>query len=394
MKDSSVDPVGLFDPRRQQRLLKGLADRCRNFVEEQSRLSDRHVVERDQEEKSLASSRNELTDECRQQRREMLDEWDTSEEKLTAAYELTALKTREKLNRLASLFRKKRAEAEADIERKVQARREAIQHQYDSRKNQPLEQCAAEIEQIDASLSPMVDDIEWARALTVRRLDGLPEVGPPTSPEENMKEVPPKSVQETVDTVYRLNRKCKKTVAEMQTGAPSKIVDSFYLPIGVAVFIVIWAILALAFGPQPPWIAMAVGVPIAGVLGFTIYAILLWPLKRMTRRLYPQVERIREAAEECAETGRGVAKRIADETSKELLDRRNAHLAAADRWRKEQKETLLATLSADESVAREKLGQELEAANQKYLDDYADVSADMHERAESLAMRIASSSFS
>ena len=388
MKDSAVDPVGLFDPRRQKRLLDGLAHRCRSCVQEQAKLLQRHNTERSQEEQNLAASRDETTDECRQQRRDMLEEWDEAEEKLTASYEATALKTREKINRLGSIFRKKLSEGAADIKRKVEARREAVQHQYDARKNQPIEQRAKEVEQIDTSLMAMTDDIEWARALTIRRLDRLPEVGPPSSPEENMREVPPKSVQEAIDTIYRLNRKCKKTVAEMQTGAASKIVDSFYLPAGVAIFIVIWAVLALAFGPKPPWIAMAAGVPVAGILGFSIYAILLWPLKKMTRRLYPQVERIREAAEECAQTGRDIARKTADDTSKELSDRRDAHLLAADRWKKEQHQSLEAKLNADQQEARQNLMDDLHNVNQQYLDDYTGISADMHERAETLAIHI------
>ncbi|NND96251.1 MAG: ATP-binding protein, partial [Pirellulaceae bacterium] len=388
MKDSSIDPTGLFDPRRQKRLLEGLADRCRSCADQQKLLMQKHTSERSNEEQLLASNRSETTDDCRRQRRDMLREWDESEEKLTAAYEATAMKTRDELNRLAAIYRKKLAEGKIAIDRKVDARRQAVQQQYDNRKNQPIEQARSEIAAIDESLAQMQDDLEWARALTVRRLDGLPPVPPPSSPEENMREIPPKSVQETTDTIYRLARKCNASVAEMQTGAASKIVDSFYLPIGVAVFIVLWAVGALAFGPESPWIAMAAGVPVAGVLGFTIYLILLWPLKKMTRQLYPRIERIAQAADECAETGRAISKRVAKEVSKELVDRRDAHLAAADKWQKEQTEQLESSIKAEEQASRVSLVDALKEADERYLQRYGDISGEMHARAESLAIQI------
>ena len=388
MKDSSVDPAGLFDPRRQKRLLDGLAQRCQSCITEQQRLSQRHDSERNQEEQSLASTRDQTTDECRKQRREMLQEWDESEEKLTAAYEAKALKTRSDLNRLAAVFRKKISEEKLGIERKVKARKEAVQFQYDSRKNQPHEQQAKENDDIETAVMGMAEDIEWARALTIRRLDRLPEVPPAESPEENMRAKTPQSVQEAIDTIYSLNRKCKKSTAEMQEGMASKIVDSFYLPAGVAVFLVFWAVGALVFGPQPPWMWMALGVPVAGVLGFTIYLILLWPLKKMTRRLYPQVERIREAAEECAASGRKISEQIQKETSKELSDRRKAHLKAAATWKTEQTAAVESKLNSEQAEAREKLTTALAEVDEVYVKEYEEVSTSMHVRADALAIQI------
>ena len=388
MKDSSVNPTGLFDPRRQKRLLDGLAERCQSCSQQQLQLMQKHTSERSQEEAVLASNRNQTTEECRQQRRSMLQEWDASEENLTATYEAHAIQMRQQLNRLTALSRKKLAEGKAAIDRKVTSRCEAIQHQYKSRKNQPIELHRKELAQINDSLVPMQEDIEWSRAITIRRLDRLPEVPPPESPEENMREKAPSNVQETVETIFRLGQKCKSTVGEMQTGAASKIVDSFYLPAGVAIFIVVWAICAVAFGPKPPWIPAALGVPIAGVLGFAIYLILLWPLKKMTRQLFPKVERIAEAANECAETGRNISKQIADEASRELLARRVAHLAAADRWQSEQTAELVQQVKQEELSEREKLTTTLDQTTEKYLADYAEVGGQMHARAESLAIKI------
>ena len=83
---------------------------------------------------------------------------------------------------------------------------------------------------------------------------------------------------------------------------------------------------------------MLAGVIGAGVVGFMIYGILLWPLRKMTRRLYPQAIRIGQAAEECAAAGRKISTDLANETSAELIQRRDAHLEAAKRWKADQLE--------------------------------------------------------
>jgi S-DNA-T family DNA segregation ATPase FtsK/SpoIIIE len=388
MKDSSVGPVGLLHPNRQKRLLDALAARCHWCVQQQQTLQQKHQVDQQLEESTLADRRGAMTDVCRKQRRELLDDWDASEEQLTAQYEATAVKTAQEIGQLAAIFRKKHQEGMANIERKVEARKQAVLQQYANRKNQPGEQSRKEIKQINDSLLPIHEELEWARALTVRRLDRLPEVPPPASPEENMRELPPASVQESIETIYRVSRKCRQTVLEMQSGAASKIVDSFYLPGAVAVFVVIWIIGVLAFGPKPPWIAMLAGVLGAGLVGFIIYGILLWPLRKMTRRLYPQAERIFQAAEECAATGRKISTDLAAETSAELIQRRDAHLEAAARWRTEQLAELETNLRAQREAAEQDLRQKLEHTNGQYTTSYQRVSAEKHRKAEMLAEQI------
>ena len=122
-----------------------------------------------------------------------------------------------------------------------------------------------------------------------------------------MREPAPESVEQALDTIDGLTSKCRTVLEEMQTGTASRIVDSFYLPGGVGVLAIMWATIAYFVAPQPPWLWMAAGIIPAGALGFTIYLILLWPLKRMTRQLYPTIERIGQAAEECAATGRKIS---------------------------------------------------------------------------------------
>src|SRR5690606_5316075 len=123
------------------------------------------------------------------------------------------------------------------IQRKVVARCGAVMQQYENRRNIPGQQMRKECAQIEEALGPNIEQVEWARALAIRRLDHLPEVPPAQSPEEDVSEPNPTSVREAIDAIGRLARKAQQINAEMQSGAASKTVDSFYLPVGVAIFI-------------------------------------------------------------------------------------------------------------------------------------------------------------
>lgn len=386
MKDSSVGPAGLFDPRRQKRLLEGLADRFRTCLNQQQELRARHTHERADEENRLSAERSQRTDECRQRRRQMLEHWDQTEEKLTSHYESVAINSRKELNRLAAIFRRKSAEEKTAIERKVEARRQAVIQQYENRKNQPGLIHRKEVKQIDDSLATIREHLEWARALTIRRLDRLPEVLP--NAEEDIVVEPPDSVQQTIASVEKLTRQCKKVVDEMQTGVAYKTNDSFYLPPTVAVLITIWSIVMFFLGPQPPYIPMVLGALVCGVIGFIVYAILLMPLKKMTRRLYPQVERIARAAEECAATGRKLSTKTAEAASAELVQRREAHLVTANRWQVEQLVEMEKHLQTEQQTLRQKLLDSLSDADRQFTEQFNAVGNEMRGKADELAHSI------
>ncbi len=175
MKDSSVGPAGLLDVRRQRRLLDGLSDRIATSRERLRSLSDQHAKQREIEEVELATARSSELEQCRKTRRDMLSHWDRSEEELTHAYESKAVTNRIELNRLAVIFRRKIADETKVVERKVDARQQAVIQQYENRKNQPGQLKRKEVKQIDHSLATIHGNLERARALTIRRLDRLPE---------------------------------------------------------------------------------------------------------------------------------------------------------------------------------------------------------------------------
>ncbi|TWT98416.1 FtsK/SpoIIIE domain-containing protein [Stieleria varia] len=388
MKDSSVSPVGLFHPGRQRQLLSGLTQRCRSSADQKSSLLKRHEAEMQREEESLMSDRSSVTSECRQQRRSMLTQWDDAEEKLIADYETNAIRHRMELNRLASLYRKKMAEGKTALQRKVDARREAVLHQFEQRKDDPGKQRAAEIAKINESLKPLQEELNLARELTVRRLDRLPPVPPIESPEEDMSEPAPASVQQTIETIFQLSRKGQQTLLDMQTDATAKIVDSFYLPAGVAIAVAIWVVSVFVAQPAALWLWLVGGVGVIGLIGIIIYGILLLPLRKMTRRLHPRMERIAIAADECAAVGRKISTDMANETSAELLQRRDAHLAAALRWQEEQWSELVDRLTAEQEAARKELNARLMTLDSEFEIQQGRINTEMNAKAEQVAARI------
>ncbi|MCG8649081.1 MAG: AAA family ATPase [Pirellulales bacterium] len=391
MKDSSVAPAGLFDPRRQKRLLEGLTHRFQNCLHQQQTLRVQHAKERETEESSFSQQRSQKTNLCRQQRYQMLQQWDDAEEKLTCQYETSAIKQRKELSRLAALFRRKAQEEKAGIQRKVDARKQAVQQQYENRKNQPGLQNRKEVKFIDDSLQEIRQNVEWARALTIRRLDRLPEVPPTKDADESLTGGPPDTVQQSVENIAKLTRQCKRVVEEMQTGMAYKTADSFYLPAGVAVMVVLTSVVIFFVGPKPPWIPMMIGALVAGVIGFIIYAILLWPLKKMTRVLYPRAERLARAAEDCAATGRKISTKQANDASAELIQRRDTHLESSERWREEQLVEMQKKLQEEQEARRQKLLNAIAEADRKFSDDFQAVGAQMRTKADQLAQHISQS---
>ncbi len=388
MSDSPLDVVGIFDPQRQQRLLAGVARRVDRTHDEmavlQNRLADEEVVEVER----LDLRRHETMDHCREQRREMLHRWDEAEEALTVEYETMTIKVNQELTRLAALYRRKLADEKKAIERKVNARRGAVVQQYENRRNAPGQQMRKENSLVDEALKPLNEDLEVVRALTIRRLNQLAELPPPEGSEESYAQPDPATVRDAVDTIARLQRRMRETAEEMQTGAASKIVDSFYLPGGVAVFILMWVAIVLIIQPNQQLLWMGASVPIAGAIGFTIYGILLMPLRAMTRQLHPRAERIKIAAEQCAAAGRKIASKFAHETSTELIERRDQHMVAAERWQAEQSAEVEKTLAVEQSVEKKKLEAALQETATKFTREFNKVGARMRGDADSLAQSI------
>ncbi len=389
MKDTAVDPAGLFDVRRQRRLLDGLINRFSGSLSKQQMLLNAHSQQRSIEESQFSNERAKIANECRIQRRTMLEHWERAEERAVRQYESKTVTVRNDLNRLAALFRKKAQEEKQVIERKVTARHQAILHQYENRKNQPGQQKRKEFNQIDEAVEPIQQLVQQARELALRRLDHIPEVGPAEDTEEDFHQRAPKTIEDSIESIRQLFKQCQAAVNEMQTTSASRIVDSPILPIGVLGLLIIWAVAAyFMMDGSPLW--MAAGIVPAGLIGFGTYLALMLPLKRTTRRLFPTVERIAMAANDCATAGKQISTEIANEASHELIQRRDEHVSSTKRWMNEQLALMEQKLEAEQQSERWKLNQLLESTDAGYLQSFAKVDREMRAQADVVANQISS----
>ncbi|MDB4533073.1 FtsK/SpoIIIE domain-containing protein [bacterium] len=387
MKDNSVSPTGLLATSRQRQLLDGLSKRFQTCSARQSDLQKLHFQQEMEQERNYAISHAATMEQCRDKRRKMLAIWDEADETQASIYEETAVRNRIELSRLTQLFKQKTVQEQLVIEQKVQSRCQAVTEQYENRKDQPGQQKRKEVKLIDEALLPLAKQIEEVNHVTIRRLDMLPEIKPDEEQLKELRESRPETIKATIESLSRLTKKCEKLAVELQSGAASKIVDSFYLPAGVAVFLVIWAIGSLLFvsNPSDKWLWAAGGIVPACVLGFGTYLVLLWPLKRMTRRIYPKVLLIGRLADEFAVNAREAAKELAETASAELVEQRDAHLAATERWKKEQTVEMQQRLAVEQDKRRVMLSDSLKKVDVEFEANAARVGAEMHAKADVVA---------
>ena len=398
MRDSAVGPVGLLDPRRQKSILDGLDQRLQACLQQQEILSRSHALQRAEDEKQLSTRRASEMETCRRQRADMLAEWDAAEEKLVSEYEAEAIGTRDELKRLAAVYRRKKSEGHTAINRKVEARRQAVRQQFENHKNQPGLQKRKDIGRIDEALSSIAGTRQSAREIAIRRFDRLPDVRPLGDPGEDgidedqltkaHRQARPQDIDEAIETIRQLAVRCRNELHEMQSGIASRIVDRHYLIGGSVVFFVFWSLGAFAFGPQPPWVPIAAGVPVAIVLGFMVYLALHLPLQKKTGRIFPRIERISRVAEQHAKTAKSLATDAAQSALGELVARRDSHLDAAGQWQREQIAEFEKTLANQEADERERLRAKLSEVNEKFIREFEQTHQAMHSRADALAGQI------
>lgn len=388
MKDTAVSPVLLLDPARQRRLIDGLVSRVAASRSEHERLMLNQNAQHEDIQRTLADQLASVKQNCLQDRQSTLRQWDLAQEQAIRAYESATIKTRDGLRRINAKYRKARAEQEELITGKVEKRKIAIETQYKSRKDQPKKLKAVEYQQIDEAVSGSNADLEWARQLTMRRLNRLLDIAHPANVFEEYQEQSPEKVRDSIDLILRLNRKLKSATEEMQTGFASKVVDSFYLPGFVAVFILVWSITVLMTNPENRILWLIGSVPAAGMAGFTIYAILLFPLRRMTRRLHPLTERIRHAAETSAKIGKQLSSKICKDSENELISRRKTHISEAERWQTEQMASLHKKLQTAQATEQSNLEQQLARIDEQFRTGFAELQSTMRQRADQVATNI------
>lgn len=388
MKDKSVSPVLMLDPARQRRLIDGLVSRVAASRSEHERLLREQNAQQQDIQRTLADQLASVKQNCQQDRQSTLKQWDLAQEQAIQAYESATINIREEMRRIHIKYRKRRSVEGEVISNKVDQRTFAVEHQYKAGKDQPKKQKDAEFAQLEGAIASGNADLEKARALTIRRLNRFLDVQFPKEGYAEFHEARPESVRDAVDQIGRLNRELKAATAAMQEGFASKVVDSFYLPAFVAVFILIWSIAVLLTQPENIIFWYIASVPAAGVVGFIIYLILLMPLKRMTRQLHPLTERIRHVCETSAAQGKKISAKVCQESEKEIAQRRKTHLSQAKQWKKEQFAELDQQIQTAQATEQTDLEVQLQRIDGQFRTGFEELQTTMRQRAETVASTI------
>ncbi|WDQ15257.1 FtsK/SpoIIIE domain-containing protein [Rhodopirellula sp. P2] len=389
MKDSAVSPALLFAPERQRRLLHGLIQRVAASREEHSRLVRQQGDQHADIEQRLTDQLAAVKQNCHTDRINTLRQWDIAQEQMIAAYEVATLQTRDQLRRCGVRFRRQLAEDEAVIHGKVEKRLIAIKNQYNARKDQPKKLAAKEHHQLDAALAESNEDIEWARALTLRRLNRLLDVQTPSDLYAEFGEAPPHKVEDALELIRRQNRRLKATVSEMQTGFAAHVVDAvYYLPSLVAVLLLIFSGTSILLKAEPLIHYLIGSVIVSGLIGFTCYLILMWPLRKMTRSLHPATERIRLASQDAVLQAKRISTAAAKKTSQELILQRDSHIKEAQQWQQNQLQDLREDLAAKQVAEEARLKDQLKRIEEQFQTSFADLQQSMRERANQTATDI------
>jgi S-DNA-T family DNA segregation ATPase FtsK/SpoIIIE len=387
VRTNAVDPAGLFDIRRQRRLLDGLVNRVHGSLSKRQMLEAAHVQQRNVEEAQFSTARAKVANQCRIERRKMLDRWDAAEEQLTRQYEADVAAIGQDVQRLGESLAHRARDERQQFERKMNARLQSVQQQYENRKNQPGQQHRQQIASLEASMEPLRQAVAEARALTLRRLDHIPDIGPAESAIDGKEFEEPKTIDESLHLVRELTDQGLQRVAEMHATAASRIVDSYLLPLGMVGMMLLWGIFAfLITSGSVLWIM--VGIIPTAVVGFASYLALMLPLKRTTRSLYPSIERIGRSAEQAVEVGKKISADATAEASAELNQRRDEHIAEANRWMREQLLLMEQRLETEQQQEHARLTAKRELHDQSYIASFTELDARMRAEADALAARI------
>lgn len=371
MKDNCVSPAAGLNLSRMRKLTLAFEQRRQDFEKRRDELIAKHQKQAAKEETEFAELRKHHTAECRLIRRGTLDKWDVQEEELFATYEQESVAANKHRNQSLALLRRRLKDQEKTVFRKVDSRIQAVKQQFENRKNTPGQKCRTECGQIDDALKILNDQVERARSLTTRRLGALPTVESITPQEIDDGEsdptpTTPTTTKQAVDQIAVFTRQAKTQVQSMQMGAASKTVDSFYLPAATAVFVSLWMLAAFLIAENSRYAWMFAGIPIAMLLALGVYLYLMMPLRRMTRTIYPRVERIWSAAERCAEMGRKISTDKCQVAKGELVKRRTEHLTSAARWKDEQ----MAELHKNATASQQGLLTSFEQKTQKLAEGF------------------------
>lgn len=388
MNDSAVGPAGLFDLDRQRRVLAALKRRLVAGDEQRQRMLDAQAAE----ERAESARAQDVLAECRQRcsrwRRDALQAWDDAEEAVVLRYETDTIAARDQWEQeLAEQRRQAQASAKR-VEAEAAAATQQTLAEYQANRPKPDAAKREAHRRVAGALRPLKQSVDAVRELVVRRLDHLPDVAPP---EDSGADgwTSPVSIDDAIGAIGALHEQVRACDQELRSGTAVALVDSYRIPIGAFVVAVVWAVGGYFLGPDPPWLWMAGGLPAAGLLAFAVYLLSMPPIKRLTRRWYPEVEHAHHRAEACAAVARRLAADQARREQSKLAQIRDERLAEIRDEKERHLRELVERLAAEREAAGQRWKERVQGIARRYTRESVDVSRRMRAAADRTAADIA-----
>lgn len=313
---------GLLTPARQRLFIKGIAKRCDRGLFDRQTLNQQHQVQVEQLEAELTVRHSETTARCRQTRRDVLHRWDIGDEQAMAHYESSTLKTRDLKNRDLVSLRRERKKSVADEEQKYDAAVGKVTETYKLEKPKIGSLQKRENEKLVGLKHNVSQTVDLARELTLRRLGSpgklatlIEQGAEQTSADKSACE----SLPECFTELEAMTTRSKEIHGQMNSGLAVKFVESFYLVFVVLAILLVWCGAAYAIAPENLAMWMLVSLPVAMAGGFLAHTLFATPLRKSTRLLHPEIERILNSVESLFLAGQTFA---ADKATRKLAELR------------------------------------------------------------------------
>lgn len=293
MKKNALRHVGILEPQRQRNVLDGLQERFKLSQSELKQLAANHQQEVEASEKELKRSRDQVVEDCRRRRRDMLEDWDGQQETCISEYETHVAKQRDQLSRLSVLFRRELDEQLARIEKEGKQKKEKLQNEHLQVKKILVAkrgQIARQIEEVKSQVDKRFKQVD---ALVLRRLERIPVI-------EDSNDQGHSSQSINLDSDFDLSRYADDLKSRIDhhfdTLVRTKLArttESWLLPCVGTLLAVIWSFVSYLYLPAPEnipqFVWMLSGAVVSGVLAFVVYVACMFPLKKQTLNLYPSV---------------------------------------------------------------------------------------------------------
>ena len=392
MKKNAVGPVGILSPYRQQKLIDGFNDRVRVCRSELEQLAQSQQEEQKESDAAAERSRSQVVDDCRQRRRDLLDDWDRQQEECISDYEIQVSEQQNQISRLSVLFRRKLADQLKEIERQTAEKKSKAEKSYDHQLREQQVNYRQENRLIEKHHERFVAKYKEINAIVVRRLDGLPN-------SSNLDLSQSVSPPVHFDRAFHFGHYTDTQVEEIELLLKSltettvaKIVDSWFLPLAGCLVGVLAALLGYLYLPAPAdfpqLIWVVIGPVVSGVVAFSLYVMLMFPLKAQTRDHCSKIAVLLSSFEkEFLRYKKFLSSRFA-ESEKSLIKERDTQIKSASDWQEKSVSESKERLASEQATQSDQLHKSVQHLNERFSSRNLDLNDHMRQCADTLAEEI------